>query len=99
MAGRQRGETGVPRLPVASAGYRAGCSPRSHGWSSAVRSDRDVPTGSLVAAAEARAQERHERRRSWLRPLGWVVIVMVAVPGIEGLPSPGIHGAGPGVTL
>ena len=52
-----------------------------------------------VAEARARAQERlHEQRRS-LRPLGWVVILVVVLGSANSHPVPSLHGKGLAVTL
>jgi signal transduction histidine kinase len=52
-----------------------------------------------LADAFAGYEEMRERRGLWLRPLGWVVIVIVAVSSIVGEPPPGIRGVGLAVSL
>jgi signal transduction histidine kinase len=46
-----------------------------------------------VTAARARAQERQDRQRQLLRPLGWVLIAIVVTVGLNSRPAPGLTGA------
>jgi signal transduction histidine kinase len=52
-----------------------------------------------VAAAQARALQRLRRQRAAFRPLGLVVIAVVAVGAINGHPAPAASGRGLGVVL
>ncbi len=52
-----------------------------------------------VAEARARAQERLDRQRRSLRPLGWAVILVVVLGSANSHPVPGLHGKGLAVTL
>ncbi len=52
-----------------------------------------------VTEAQARAQERLQRQRATLRPLGWAVIVVVVLGSANSHPLPGLHGKALAVTL
>jgi signal transduction histidine kinase len=52
-----------------------------------------------VSEARSRAERRLRRQRGTLRPLGWAVIVVVAVGTLNVRPAPGLHGRGLWVTL
>jgi signal transduction histidine kinase len=52
-----------------------------------------------VAEAQSRAQERLRRQRATLRPLGWAVILVVALGSANSHPVPGLHGKALVVTL
>ena len=52
-----------------------------------------------VADAHARAESRLRRQRGTLRPLGLVLIAVVAVTAINGHPAPAAHGTGLGVAV
>jgi signal transduction histidine kinase len=52
-----------------------------------------------VTEARARAQERLHRQRDTLRPLGWAVILVVALGSINSHPVPGLHGKALAVLL
>ena len=52
-----------------------------------------------VAEARARAHERLHRQRGTLRPLGWAVLLVVALGSANSHPVPGLHGKGLAVTL
>ncbi|HEX2807557.1 MAG TPA: hypothetical protein VHN80_15445 [Kineosporiaceae bacterium] len=73
------------------------------GWTArnapVVMQDRDLAGGALTAQADARVRARREGRRVWLRLLGLVVIVIVAVPSIQGRPAPGLYGRGLAVAV
>jgi signal transduction histidine kinase len=51
------------------------------------------------AEANATAAARRERRRSLLRPLGAVLVVLVVIPTLSGTPAPSLHGTGAWVTV
>lgn len=52
-----------------------------------------------VAAAQSRAQQRLNRQRGTLRPLGWAVMLVVLVGALNANPTPGFHGKALGVTV
>ena len=52
-----------------------------------------------VAEARARAQERLQRQRRSLRPLGWAVVLVVVLGSANSDPVPGLQGKGLAVTL
>jgi signal transduction histidine kinase len=52
-----------------------------------------------LAEARRRAAQRVRDQRDTLRPLGWVVIAVVATGAANGQPRPGLQGRGLGVTL
>ena len=52
-----------------------------------------------VAVAQARSIERRELQRERLRPLGWAILALVAVPAATGRPAPGLSGMHLAVTL
>jgi signal transduction histidine kinase len=58
-----------------------------------------VPDSERVAEARARAGERLHRQRETLRPLGWVVILLVVLSSANSHPAPGLHGKALAVTL
>ncbi len=60
----------------------------------------DQPSGSRrVADAAERAARRVSAQRDTLRPLGWVIIALVATGAAGGHPQPGTQGRALGVTL
>lgn len=66
---------------------------------SAVSDSQHAPESERVAEAQARALDRLHRQRQSLRPLGWAVIVVVAIGSANSHPVPSLHGKGLGVTL
>ena len=52
-----------------------------------------------IAGARVRAEQRLRRQRDTLRPLGWAVLLAVAVGAVGGDPHPGLHGRALGVTV
>ncbi len=58
-----------------------------------------TPDSERVAEARARAQERLQRQRGALRPLGWAVILVVIFGSANSDPAPGLHGKALAVTL
>ena len=58
-----------------------------------------TPDSERVAEARARAQERLHRQRGTLRPLGWGVLLVVALGSANSHPVPGLHGKALAVTL
>jgi signal transduction histidine kinase len=58
-----------------------------------------VQQSERVGEARARAGERLRRQRRTLRPLGWVVIVIVVLGSANSDPAPGLHGKALVVTL
>ncbi len=77
---------------------------RVHGTERADESERvhgseRVEDSERVEEARARAVERLRRQRRTLRPLGWVVILVVAVGSANSDPAPGTHGRALAVTL
>jgi signal transduction histidine kinase len=63
--------------------------------------DAPAPAGdsARVSEAQVRAQERVERQRGVLRPLGWAVMAVVVAGTLSGDPAPSLHGEGAAVTL
>ena len=58
-----------------------------------------TPDSERVAEARARARERLHRQRGTLRPLGWAVLLVVALGSANSHPVPGLHGKALAVTL
>jgi signal transduction histidine kinase len=58
-----------------------------------------TPDSERVVEARARAQERLHRQRRTLRPLGWAVLLVVALGSANSQPVPGLHGKALAVTL
>jgi signal transduction histidine kinase len=50
-----------------------------------------APESERVAEARTRAQERLQRQRATLRPLGWAAIVVVVLGSANSKPVPGVH--------
>lgn len=61
--------------------------------------DIGEPTSARVAAARSRADERLDRQRQTLLPLGWVLIAVVVVASAESHPAPGLQGVRLGISL
>ena len=57
------------------------------------------PASARVAQARSRARERGNAQRQALRPLGWAFIAIVVTASVQTHPTPGLQGAGLGVTL
>ena len=58
-----------------------------------------APDSERVSEARARAQERLHRQRETLRPLGWAILLVVALGSASSHPVPGLHGKALAVTL
>jgi signal transduction histidine kinase len=58
----------------------------------------DASESRREADARRRAESRHIRQRSLLRPVGGVLIAIVAVTSVAGDPPPGLHGTAAGVS-
>jgi signal transduction histidine kinase len=59
----------------------------------------DIPLSARVSAARARARERVDRQRRMLRPLGWALIALVVIAGLNSHPAPGMAGTRLAVSL
>jgi signal transduction histidine kinase len=69
------------------------------GGRSAEPADIGEPTSARVAAARSRADERQDRQRQMLRPLGWVLIAVVVAGSLQGHPGAGLQGIRLGISL
>lgn len=88
----------APRTSAPARGERAGL--RSIVPDAVTDSQRGlVPESERVVEAQARAGERLHRQRETLRPLGWAVILVVALGSANSRPVPGLHGKALAVTV
>ena len=53
-------------------------------WSAMASPPHDQPPSQRVADAERRAQERRGRQRERIRPLGWIMLVVILVTTVGG---------------
>ena len=60
---------------------------------------RGEPGSARVAQARSAARERGDAARQALWPLGWAFIAIVVTASVQAHPTPGLRGAGLGVTL
>jgi signal transduction histidine kinase len=61
--------------------------------------DIGEPTSARVAVARTRADDRLDRQRQMLRPLGWVLIAVVVTASAQSHPAPGLQGVRLGISL